>query len=340
MEGTAESTPLAGPSAGAPSAGTPFAGAVEPGLDKPPLASPVLAGTAPEGGDAHETGSMLRLTVRAFLENKLAVLGLAMFLLMVLFSFVGPMIYVTNQTNTAQAILNGLPNSSPSGGHILGTDNEAFDILGRLMVAGQSSIEIGLAAGFFAAIVGTIYGAVSAVVGGAVDAVMMRIVDALYALPTLFLLIVLASMFNPSLLLLILVFSFISWTPTARLVRGEALSLRTREYVQAVTVAGGTRARIVLRHIVPNTIGTIMVNTSFLVADAIIAVATLSFLGLGLPNTIPSWGAMLTVGVDNLANGYWWELYPAGICIVLSVVAFNFIGDALRDSLDVRLQKR
>lgn len=335
MDGTTESAPTAG----LLGTGATYPLPAQSAPDKPPLTTGI-AGAGPEGGEAHETGSMFRLTVRSFVENKLAVVGLGLFLLMVLFSFVGPLVYVTNQTNTAKAILSALPNTAPSAGHLLGTDNEAFDVLGRLMVAGQSSIEIGLAAGFFAVIVGTLYGAVSAVAGGFVDAIMMRIVDAIYALPTLFLLIVLAAIFTPNLPLMILVISFISWTPTARLVRGEALSLRTREYVQAVTVAGGTRLRIVLRHIVPNTIGTIMVNTSFLIADAIIAVATLSFLGLGLPDTIPTWGAMLTNGVNNLSNGYWWELYPPGICIVLSVVSFNFIGDALRDSLDVRLQKR
>jgi peptide/nickel transport system permease protein len=139
---------------------------------------------------------------------------------------------------------------------------------------------------------------------------------------------------------MIVVLSFIAWLGPARLVRGEALSLRTREYVEAVKVAGGTQRRIVLRHIVPNAIGTIMVNTSFLIADAILALAALSFLGLGLPDTTPTWGGMLSNGVNVIYDGYWWQLYPAGIAIVLTVVAFNFIGDALRDSLDVRLQRR
>jgi peptide/nickel transport system permease protein len=185
-----------------------------------------------------------------------------------------------------------------------------------------------------------LYGAVSAVAGGLVDAVMMRIVDALYSLPALFLLILLAAIFSPNLPLMILVLAFISWLGPARLVRGEALSLRTREYVQAVRVAGGTQSRIVLRHIVPNAIGTIMVNTSFLIADAILTLAALSYLGLGLPDTTPTWGGMLSNGTQVIYDGYWWQLYPAGIAIVLTVVAFNFLGDGLRDTLDVRLQRR
>ncbi len=301
-----------------------------------PGAEPTSPQGLVEGGEARPTGSMLRLTVMSFLENKLAVAGLGILVLLVLFCFVGPHVYVTNQ-KTVNPVIN---NIGPTGSHLLGTDGEGFDVIGRLMVAGQSSIEIGLAAGLLAAIFGTLYGAVSAVAGGFVDAIMMRIVDALFSVPALFLLILLAAIFSPNLPLMIVVISFISWLGPARLVRGEALSLRTREYVQAVKVAGGTQRRIVLRHIVPNTIGTIMVNTSFLIADSILLLAALSYLGLGLPNTTPTWGGMLSNGTEVIFDGYWWQLYPAGIAIVLTVVAFNFVGDALRDSLDVRLQRR
>jgi peptide/nickel transport system permease protein len=279
---------------------------------------------------------MLRLTAVSFLENKLAVAGLGILVLLVLFCFVGPHIYITNQ-KTVNPVINNL---GPTGSHLLGTDGEGFDVLGRLMVAGQSSIEIGLAAGLLAAVFGTLYGAVSAVAGGFIDAIMMRVVDALFSVPALFLLILLAAIFSPNLPLMIVVISFISWLGPARLVRGEALSLRTREYVQAVKVAGGTQRRIVLRHIVPNTIGTIMVNTTFLIADSILLLAALSYLGLGLSDTIPTWGGMLSNGTEVIFDGYWWQLYPAGVAIVLTVVAFNFVGDALRDSLDVRLQRR
>jgi len=289
-----------------------------------------------DGGDAGSSGSMLRLTATAFIQNKLAFVGITVIVLLVLFCFLGPHLYVTNQS----AVNPVLSNYAPSSQHLLGTDNEGYDIVGRLMVAGQSSLEIGLAAGIAAAIFGTLYGAVSAVAGGAVDAVLMRIVDALFSLPTLFLLILLAAITSPNLGLMIVVLAFISWLGPARLVRGEALSLRTREYVQAVTVAGGTQRRIVVRHIVPNAIGTIMVNTSFLIADSILALAALSYLGLGLPDSTPTWGGMLSNGVNAIFDGYWWQIYPAGIVIVLTVVAFNFVGDALRDALDVRLQQR
>jgi peptide/nickel transport system permease protein len=313
--------------AGAPAASGAFSAGTD-GLGGGPV--PV------EAGAAKPSGSMLRLTLVTFLENKVALAGMIILVLLVLFCFVGPHIYITDQLTLNPAI----NNYGPSGSHLLGTDGEGFDVLGRLMVAGQSSIEIGLAAGLCAAIFGTLYGAVSAVAGGFVDAVMMRFVDALYSLPALFLLILLAAIFSPNLPLMILVLAFISWLGPARLVRGEALSLRTREYVQAVKVAGGTQGRIVWRHIVPNAIGTIMVNTSFLIADSILALAALSYLGLGLPDTIPTWGGMLSNGTEVIYDGYWWQLYPAGIAIVLTVVAFNFLGDGLRDTLDSRLQRR
>ena len=213
-------------------------------------------------------------------------------------------------------------------------------MLGRLMVGGQSSLEIGLAVGVVAVIFGSLYGAIAAVAGGAVDAVMMRIVDGLFSIPTLFLLIILGDIYTPNVPLLIIVLSLLSWLGTARLVRGEALSLRTREFVQAVKVAGGSQRRVVVRHLIPNTIGTIMVTASFIVADSILVLATLGFLGFGLPSPAADWGQMLSNGVTYLFDGYWWQLYPAGIAIVLTVVAFNLIGDALRDSLDARLQRR
>ncbi|MGH9104967.1 MAG: ABC transporter permease, partial [Acidimicrobiales bacterium] len=216
---------------GAPTATPPGAGPPEP------------EGVRFDAGDVRPVGSMLRLTVATFVDNQLAIAGLAMLVFMVLFSFVGPHLYLTNQRTVNPAF----SNYAPTGAHLLGTDGEGFDVLGRLMVAGQSSLEVGVAAGLAAAIFGTLYGAVSAVAGGVVDAVLMRIVDALFSLPALFLLILLAAMFSPNLPLMIVVIGFISWLGPARLVRGEALSLRTREYVQAVKVAGGTQRRIVVR---------------------------------------------------------------------------------------------
>jgi peptide/nickel transport system permease protein len=308
------------------------------------LTRPELGATLPEepgnpsaeGGEGQRIGSAGRLVLRSFLDNRLAVVGLALVVGVVLFCFVGPLIYHTNQTASN---LN-LVNEPPSLAHPLGTDDLGFDILGRLMVAGQSSLEIGFAVAVLATGLGVIWGAISGFLGGVADAIMMRIVDTILAIPALFFLLYLASIARPSVPELIVVLAFLSWLGPARLVRGETLSLRTREYVEAVRVMGGGARRIVARHIVPNTIGTIVVNATFQVADAILVLATLGYLGLGPPPPATTWGAMLSNGTNYIFDGYWWQIYPAGLMIVLTVVAFNFMGDALRDALEVRLQRR
>jgi peptide/nickel transport system permease protein len=289
-----------------------------------------------EGGEVKVTGSAWKLAAYVFLENRLAVAGLGVVVFMFLFCFVGPLVYHTDQINTDISNLTAPPGS----GHPLGTDNLGYDVLGRLMVGGQTSLEIGLIAALLATTFGVVWGAIAGFVGGWLDQVMMRIVDSLLAIPTLFLLLVLAAMFTPSVPMLIFIVALVAWLVPARLIRGETLSLRSREFVDAVRVMGGSDARIVLRHIIPNTIGTIMVNATFQVADAILTIAALSFLGLGVPPPATNWGAMLSDGVSYVYAGYWWLIYPAGLLIVITVVAFNLIGDAMRDAFEVRLQRR
>jgi peptide/nickel transport system permease protein len=235
------------------------------------------------------------------------------------------------------AFLRNLP---PGKGHPLGTDAEGHDILGRLMYAGQISLEVGIAAAALATIVGVLWGAVAGYFGGVLDAVMMRVVDALLSIPTLFLALVVVAIVTPTKLILILVIALTSWLTTSRLVRGEALSLRVREYVQAMKVMGGSGARAVLRHIAPNAIGTIMVNATFQVADAIALVVALSYLGLGVPPPEQDWGGMLSDGVQYVYDGYWWQIFPAGLAIIIVITAAIFIGEGLRDAVEVRLQRR
>jgi peptide/nickel transport system permease protein len=290
----------------------------------------------PEGGEVASAGSPWVLVLRTFAQNKLAVIGIAVVILMVLFSFVGPLIYHTDQFNPDLT----LSNAGPSSGHLLGNDDSGFDILGRLMEGGQSSLEVGLAVGFASTIIGLLYGAISGYIGGVFDGLLMRIVDIGYAIPVVFLFIFMSQIFTPNLTLLIALLVAVSWLIPARLVRGETLSLRTREYVQAVQVMGGRSGRIVLRHIIPNTIGVIMVTVTFQVANAILTLAVLQYLGFGLPASTPTWGTMLSNGTTFLQDGFWWQVYPALFLIVITVVAFNFIGDALQDAFDVRLQER
>jgi peptide/nickel transport system permease protein len=293
-------------------------------------ANPVAA------GEVTSLGSPLRLAVDSLRQNKAALAGLVIIVVMLGFSFLGPLFYHTNQIST------NLPDSlrPPSAAHPLGTDNEGYDELGRLMLGGQTSLEVGLAAALVATGIGVIYGAVSGFAGGLLDGVMMRVVDGLLAVPTLFLLVYLFTVFQASTLLMILVIGLVAWLVPARLVRAETLSLRTREYVQAVRGMGGSRRRMIARHIIPNTIGTITVNATFQVADAILALASLGFLGLGVAPPAANWGGMLSTGVNYIYAGDWWLIYPPGLAILLTVMAFNAVGDGLRDALEVRLTRR
>ena len=272
-----------------------------------------------------------------FAENKLALAGLSFVAFILLFCFVGPYIYVTNQTSTD--LVNYL--CKPSGSHLLGCNDLGYDELGRLMAGGQTSIEVGLAAAIVSVFVGTIYGAISGFAGGFVDALMMRIVDAGLSLPSLVIIMILSVIFHPTPTVIIFIIAVFYWFGVARLVRGETLSLRTREYVQAVRVIGGRPLRSVIKHIVPNAIGTIIVQATFAVADAILTLSILGFLTLGVapPNT--DWGSMLSTGLNYIQGGnYWWLIYPPGIAIILTCISFNFIGDALRDAFETRLQRR
>jgi peptide/nickel transport system permease protein len=267
-------------------------------------------------------------------QSLLASLGLVAAILA--FSFLGPLFYHTNQVTVdlSQAT------EPPGPGHPLGTDASGYDVLGRLMLGGQSSLELGLAVSVATTFVGTVYGAIAGYVGGFVDAVMMRVVDTFLAIPSLVFLLVLVNLFTPNVWVIIALLTMLSWLATARLVRGEVLTLRTREYVQAVRVMGGTKGRIVFRHLVPNAVGVIVVNATFTIADAILTYAALSFLGLGLPPPHADWGTMLSDGLNYLFDGYWWIVYPPAIMLIITVVAFNLIGDAVRDTLDVRLRRR
>ena len=271
-----------------------------------------------------------------FFENKLALVGVIIIAAVAIFCFVGPLVYHSNQiiSNLANA------NNPPGRGQPLGTDNVGYDVLGRLMVGGQTSIEIGFAAALLAGIFGVVWGAVAGYFGGIVDAVMMRIVDALLSLPSLFVLLLMAAIIKINQFNLTLVVAFFAWLVPARLIRGETLTLRTREYVAAVKGMGGGAQRSIFLHIIPNAIGTIVVNITFQVADAILGLAALGYLGFGLPAPAANWGAMLSQGTTYVYAGEWWLIYPVGIMIVITVVAFNFVGDALRDAFDVRLKRR
>jgi peptide/nickel transport system permease protein len=272
--------------------------------------------------------------LRAFTRNRLAVAGLVVIVALLLFSFAGPLFYHTDQVHTRLA-LETLP---PGTGRPLGTDDVGYDELGRLMTGGQTTLEVAFGAAAVAVVLGVLWGATAGYVGGLLDGLMMRVVDALLAIPALLLLLFLATVFRPSVLMLIIVVGVTAWLVPARLIRAEALSLRGREYVLAAKTMGVRAPTIIFRHIITNSIGTILVNATFQVADAILVVAALSFLGLGIAPPATNWGAMLSGGLNYTFSGFWWLTYPPGVAIVLTVLAFNVVGDGLRDAfgLDTR----
>ena len=282
--------------------------------------------------------SMFRRGWEVFAENKLALVSLGVVVFMIGFCFIGPIFYSTDQVHVS------LSDSlcPPSSSHPVGCDQLGYDVLGRLMVGGQTSLEVGFAAAIVAVLFGTLYGAFSGFVGGPVDSFLMRVVDAGLSIPYIMVLIILSVIFHPSTAVMIFIIAAFYWLGVARLIRGETLTLRTREYVQAVKVIGGRRSRAIVRHIVPNSIGTIIVQGTFAVADSILILAGLGFLGLGVSPPATDWGSMLSNGLNYLQSqqNYWWLIYPAGICIIITCISFNFIGDALRDAFETRLQRR
>jgi peptide/nickel transport system permease protein len=312
---------------------------LESGHDAASAASNLTAVEAAELGlaPAAKPRSMLRRGWEVFAENRLALASIVMLVLIFAFCFIGPLLYHTDQihTNLEETLCR------PGSTHLLGCNELGYDQLGRLMIGGRVSLEVGVAAAFVACLFGTLYGAFSGFIGGPVDSFLMRIVDAGLSLPFIMVIIILSVIFHPNPAVMILVIASFYWLGVARLIRGETLTLRTREYVQAVKVIGGGGTRSVIRHVVPNAIGTIIVQATFAVADSILILAGLGFLGLGVQPPSTDWGTMLSGGLTYLqGQDYWWLIYPPGIAIILTCIAFNFIGDALRDAFETRLQRR
>ena len=282
---------------------------------------------------------MWKQRLRIFSHNKLAIASVAYLVLITLASFLVPWLHPTNQTN--QALTFGSHwNAPPSIHHLLGTDSSGFDVLGRIFYGGEYSLTLGFLAGFITIVVGTIYGMISGFVGGVTDTLMMRALDAFLSIPYLFLLLTLITIFNRSTVFLICVIGFTGWWGNARIIRGDALLIRNLEYSQAATAMGGGKFHIIRRHVFPNSISNIVTVATFSVADSILFLSALGFLGLGIQAPQTDWGTMLQAGAVQLQNGYWWEIFPLAGVFILVVVSINYIGDALRDAFEVRLIER
>jgi peptide/nickel transport system permease protein len=267
--------------------------------------------------------------LRRFLRNRAATGCLALLVFLHLAAFVGPSVYTASPYEVRP--LDGL--ISPSLAHPLGTDESGRDVLARLLVGARISLAVGWCATLIAGIVGTGIGIFSGYFGGRIDALTMRLTDAFLSLPTFFLLLIALAFFGGSILILTIVIGVTSWMGVARVVRSEVLRSRSMEFIAAAHALGATDKRIMLRHILPQTVPSLIVAGSLGVAAAILTEAAMSFLGLGVTPPTPSWGNMLMNSQRYIYSAPLLSVYP-GLLIFLTVLGYNFLGDGLRDALD------
>ncbi len=290
------------------------------------------------GGSApSRSRSLWSDTWSRFRHHRLATGGLAVLALIGLAVAIGPALirYDPNRIDFA------VKNQPPSLAHPMGTDDLGRDQLIRILTGGRISLAVGLAVMLVAITLGVVVGAVAGYVGGAVDNVLMRLVDTVHSLPSLFVLILLVSLVGAGFWPIVLGLGFLQWTTTARLVRGELLSLKRREFVEAARVAGAAAPRILTVHLLPNALGPVIVSATLKIAGAILAESALSFLGLGFQPPNATWGRMLQEAqVPMIQRGEWWRGVFPGAAIFLTVLAVNYVGDGLRDALDPRRTRR
>lgn len=268
---------------------------------------------------------------RRFIHNRAALVSLFLLLLIILFVAFAPMISPFAYDDTDWNMMSAAPDFSS--GHWFGTDSSGRDLLVRVAIGGRISLMVGIASAAIAVIVGTLYGSIAGYVGGKTDAFMMRLLEILNSFPFMFFVILLVTFFGRNILLIFVAIGMVSWLDMARIVRGQTLALKGKEYIEAARVAGVSTSGIVLRHIIPNVLGVVVVYASLLVPGMILFESFLSFLGLGTQEPLSSWGALLSDGANSMEVSPWLLLFPAGF-LVVTLFCFNFIGDGLRDALD------
>lgn len=275
--------------------------------------------------------SLGRIAFDKFMKNKLAVAGAICLIIIIGAAIFAPLLAPHDPDH--QVLTERL--LPPSVEHPLGTDELGRDTFSRLLYGARVSLMVGFISVAGLITIGTLIGAIAGYFGGIVDSILMRLVDVIIAFPQIFLLITLIAVLKPNLGTLIIVFALFSWTGTARLVRGEFLTLRTREFVLAARTLGIRRGRIIFSHILPNAMGPIIVTATLQIGYVILAESTLSYLGLGVQPPTPSWGNMLQSAQDFsiMMFSWWYPLFP-GLLILITILSFNFVGDGLRDALD------
>ncbi|MGG3938187.1 ABC transporter permease [Anoxybacillus kestanbolensis] len=269
-----------------------------------------------------------------FRKNKLAMFGLVLLFLLVFMAIFGPM--MTPHDYRTNDLMN--TNKPPSAEHWFGTDELGRDIFARTWYGARISLFIGIAAALIDLFIGVLWGGIAGFRGGRTDEVMMRIADILWGVPYLLLVILLMVVLEQGLGTMILAMTITGWINMARIVRGQVLQLKNQEYVLAAQTLGASTSRIMFRHLIPNTMGPILVTMTLTIPSAIFTEAFLSYLGLGVPQPLASWGTMASDGVAALQY-YPWRLFFPATMICLTIFAFNVVGDGLRDALDPRLRK-
>ncbi len=268
---------------------------------------------------------------RRFLRNRAAIISLGVLTLICLACVIGPWV-LPHAFDSADWEAMSFPPSFVNS-HFWGTDDAGRDLLVRCLIGGRVSLTVGLLATLSSVTLGIVWGATAGFVGGKVDAFMMRIVDMMYAIPYLLIAILLVTILGREFYLVVITITVFSWMDMARVVRGQTLSLRSREYVEAARAIGVSTPRIIIRHIVPNLLGVVVIYTTVTVPGVILTESVLSFLGLGIQEPMTSWGVLIQDGAKTMEATPWILLFPAAL-LSTTLYCFNFIGDGLRDALD------
>ncbi|WP_417615483.1 oligopeptide ABC transporter permease OppC [Oceanisphaera sp.] len=266
-----------------------------------------------------------------FFANRAALASLMILVAIILLVLIGPYFSPYAFDDTDWGAMMAAP--SLDNGHYFGTDSLGRDLFVRTLVGGRISLMVGLMGALVAVVIGTLYGTASGFIGGRTDRVMMRVLEILYSFPFMFFVILLVTFFGRNILLIFFAIGAVSWLDMARIVRGQTLSLKNKEFIEAAQVGGVGKATIICRHIVPNVLGIVAVYATLLVPGMILFESFLSFLGLGVQEPMTSWGALLDEGSKSMEIALWQLLFPAGF-MVTTLFCFNFIGDGLRDALD------
>jgi len=283
------------------------------------------------------TNSLLGDAWGTLKKNRAALVSVTTMATMIVLVVFGPLLspYAVDQTDWYQ--IASRPNMAS--GHIFGTDDLGRDLFVRVMYGGRVSLMVGIVATIVSVIIGVTYGSISGFIGGKTDAIMMRLVDVLYAMPFLFFVILLMVFFGRSVFLIFVAIGAVNWLDIARIVRGQTLNLKSKEFVDAARVGGASTLRIVFKHIVPNLLGLVVVYVALTVPQVILVESFLSFLGLGVQEPMTSWGALVSQGARQMETSPWMLLFPA-MFLATTLFCFNFIGDGLRDALDPKDRTR